>query len=280
MKFFAIANETQSKLEAAGLDPFEARSVTRVLLAHVAGVEPGRLFAAEWSPEAAERLHPLVERVLAGEPVQYVTGTAPFYGRDFRVSPAVLIPRFDSECLVERALALLRGKGAPLIGDICCGSGCLGLSLGAELPESRVWLTDLSPSALAVAGENAEALGLADRCRFFQGNLAAPLLEAGEKLDLIVCNPPYVSRMDLAAVSAQVRREPALALDGGAGGLSLYPELLAQCRALLAPGGWLVLEHGDDQQEQVWQLCLEKGLSPRERLRDLGGRPRAVAATV
>ncbi len=84
--------------------------------------------------------------------------------------------------------------------------------------------------------------------------------------------------MDLAAVSAQVRREPVLALDGGADGLALYPELLDQCRALLAPGGWLVLEHGDDQQEQVWQLCREKGFSPRERLRDLGGRPRAVAA--
>ncbi len=190
MKLFAIANETQSKLEAAGLDPFEARSVTRILLARAAGVEPDRLFAAEWTPALAERLHPLLEQVIAGEPVQYVTGAAPFYGRDFRVSPAVLVPRFDSECLVERALALLRGKKAPQIGDICCGSGCLGLSLAAELPEGQVWLTDLSPSALAVARENAEALGVAARCRFFQGNLAAPPAEAGFRPDLLICNPP------------------------------------------------------------------------------------------
>ena len=207
------------------------------------------------------------------------------------ISSAYANTNLDVPAMPKEIYALVDGRDRYAVLDVG-GDDRGALALGRYVPAIREEndyemllvvnasrpLTRTAADALAVARENAEALGVAARCRFFQGNLAAPLAEAGFRPDLLICNPPYVSRMDLAAVSAQVRREPVLALDGGADGLALYPELLDQCRGLLAPGGWLVLEHGEDQQEQVWQLCREKGFSPKERLRDLGGRPRAVTA--
>ena len=340
---------------AAGFDPSEARSLARIIISHVLGCEPGELLFHRQEELDDHRCDLLTERVLQGEPLQYALGSSPFMGLDFLVGPGVLIPRFDSESLVERAIQLLSepwqeaagavagdatatdklagsllsgdatatdklaeslpsgdvtatdklagslpsgdatatdklatsvsatsvpsGDATTLrIADVCCGSGCLGLSLAHYLPRSQVFFTDISPRALAMTQRNSLRLGLSRRCRFAQGDLAQPLLESGWRPQLLIANPPYIPSSELAQLSPLVQREPRLALDGGADGLALYPRLIAQARQLLPPGGLLLLEHGDEQQEQLWQLLEQGGLEPLERLRDLGGRPRGLLA--
>ena len=295
---------------AAGFDPSEARSLARIIISHVLGCEPGELLFHRQEELDDHRCDLLTERVLQGEPLQYALGSSPFMGLDFLVGPGVLIPRFDSESLVERAIQLLSepwqeaagavagdatatdklatsvsatsvssGDATTLrIADVCCGSGCLGLSLAHYLPRSQVFFTDISPRALAMTQRNSLRLGLSRRCRFAQGDLAQPLLESGWRPQLLIANPPYIPSSELAQLSPLVQREPRLALDGGADGLALYPRLIAQARQLLPPGGLLLLERGDEQQEQLWQLLEQGGLEPLERLRDLGGRPRGLLA--
>lgn len=278
MQAFQYCNFIQEQLLAAGFDPSEARSLARILCAHLLGCEPGQLLLHREEEVEPGQGETLLQGLLSGEPIQYLLGSSPFLGLDFRVGPGVLIPRFDSEALAERAIRALEGREQALVADICCGSGCLGLSIAWHLPGSRALLTDLSPVALAIAQENSRALGLEERCRFFQGDLGQPLLDAGVRPDLIIANPPYIPSWEIQGLSPQVQREPLLALDGGPDGLSLYPRLMRQCRELLSPGGLLILEHGDDQQDAVCALLEAEGYQDMERLFDLRGRPRGVLA--
>lgn len=278
MQALRYAQDLENRLIAAGFAQEEAQAMGRLVTAHLLGCEPNRLALMGWTELDPDQGEPLLQRILAGEPLQYVLGRTGFMGLEFRVEPGVLIPRFDSEPLVERAIQMLEQMAAPVIGDVCCGSGCLGISLAVHLPQSQVWLTDLSPAALKQTRQNAEQNQVLDRCHLCQGDLAQPLLEAGCHPDLLIANPPYIPSGELDTLSPQVQREPRLALDGGVDGLALYPRLIGQCRRLLSPGGLLILEHGDQQQDQVCQLLAEQGFFPGERLFDLGGRPRGVLA--
>lgn len=233
----------------------------------------------ELAPEEAQRLDALLARRAAGEPVQYVTGRADFMGLRFYVDARVLIPRPDTENLVEAAARWLNARRAPgrtlRVLDLCAGSGAIGLSLARLCPSVRVALADLSADALAVARRNAADLGIAAEC--LQGDLFAPV--AGRTFDLIACNPPYIPRGELAGLQREVRREPAIALDGGADGLDFYRRLAAESGAHLAPGGAAFLEVGIGQARAVRAL-LEAALAPRETgiLNDLNGIERVVWA--
>ena len=229
----------------------------------------------------AERLEAMLARRAAGEPVQYVTGRADFMGYTFYVDSRVLIPRADTENLVEFAAECLRARYAearrPLaVLDVCTGSGAIGLSLAKLCPFVRVTLADLSADALAVAARSAAALG-ADAA-LVQGDLFAPV--AGHAFDMIACNPPYIPRGDLDGLQREVRREPRLALDGGTDGLDFYRRIAAEADALLAPGGSIVLEVGIHQADMVRQMLADSPIAPNATgiRKDLQGIDRVVWA--
>lgn len=223
----------------------------------------------------------LVRRRGEGEPVAHITGTREFHGRPFTVTPDVLIPRPETESLVQLALAEARRRSADgeglVIADIATGSGCIAVTLAAELPGATVLATDISPAALAVAGANVAANAVADRVELVLGSWARPL--EGREADLVVSNPPYVASAQLARLARDVRdHEPALALDGGADGLDAYRELLPSVATLLRPDGWLAVEVDIDAAEQVAAIALaacgpdaSTAIHP-----DLSGRPRVV----
>ena len=204
------------------------------------------------------------------EPVQYITGTQEFYGRPFIVNPLVLIPRPETEHLVEAALALKPSR----ILDIGTGSGILAITLALELPHATVTATDISAPALAVAQQNARSLG-ADHLRFVTSDLFANLEDA--RFDCILSNPPYVATSEL--LEAQVRDyEPATALYAGADGLAIYRRLIPEARAHLEPGGHLLLEIGHGQRESIAALLESSAFHGIRFLEDLQGIPRVAVA--
>jgi len=192
----------------------------------------------------------LLDRRAAGEPIQYITGEAEFYGLPFRVTSDVLIPRPETEHLVERVLELASGLSAPRIVDIGTGSGAIAVALASHLPAASITAIDLSAAALAIARENAERNGVAARIRFLEGDLLAPV--AGEAFDAVVSNPPYVPEAERNSLAVEVRdHEPALALFAGDDGFALYRRLIPAAHAALVSGGWLALEMGHGQAEPM-----------------------------
>lgn len=200
------------------------------------------------------RLEECLRRRADGEPLQYILGRCSFMGLEFRVDRRVLIPRQDTEALVEAALIELRARPAPAVLDLCTGSGCVGLSLKNLAPGCDVTLTDLSADALDVARANAKALGADARLR--RGDLFEAV--GGERFDLIVSNPPYIPRPDLSALQREVRCEPRLALDGGDDGLALYRRIAEGAAEHLNPGGAVYLEVGLGQAAAVLALLRER----------------------
>jgi release factor glutamine methyltransferase len=219
----------------------------------------------------------MVRRRLAREPIAYILGEKEFWSLPFEVGPAVLIPRPESESVVEAALAQVADRAAPLLLlDLGTGSGCLLLALLSELPGATGRGVDLSAAALAVAHGNAERLGLADRTRFEQRSWGGGLTE---RFDLIVSNPPYVAAGDLAGTEPEVRAfEPEIALTAGSDGLAAYRALIPDCARLLAPGGHVVLEIGQGQGAAVAGILASHGLGVIERRADLAGIERCVVA--
>lgn len=226
----------------------------------------------------------LVRRRGDGEPVAHIIGEREFHSRMFRVSPDVLIPRPETETLVGLALAEARRRvpgGAGLnIADIATGSGCIAVTLAAELPGAHVTATDVSEAALAVARDNAARHGVADRVELVQGSWCAPL--TGRWFDIVVANPPYIPTEELARLARDVRdHEPALALDGGSDGLDAYRELAPSLATVLAAGGWAALEIDTRAAERVAALAVE-ALGPHtitHNHADLTDRPRVVSMT-
>ena len=208
---------------------------------------------------------------LAGKPTQYITQKQEFYGRDFRVGPDVLIPRPETEHVVERVLAL---KPQGLIADVGCGSGAIGLTLALELGRP-VLLTDISPAALIIAAANAQALGAS--VQFLECDLTAAL--APSSLQLLVSNPPYIALGDGPGLQREVRDfEPALALFGGERGHEVYARLIADAERVLRPGGWLVLELGFGSEAAVREMLRPLGWTSIEVQPDLAGIPRVLSA--
>lgn len=255
-----------------------------LLLGEVLGWTRARVLA---HPEASLPLgqeaafRRLVARRVRREPLAYMLGQRAFWGMDLKVRPGVLIPRPETELLVERALvwALERGGRAwsGTVVDVGTGSGAVAVALARELPWARIWATDASPEALWVAQENARQQGVAHRIRFAQGDWLTPV---GGPVDCIVSNPPYVPSGELDRLAPEIARyEPRAALDGGPDGLAAYRRLLPQAARALSPGGALFLEVGHDQADAVSDLLC--GYFPGwrvERFRDLGGHWRVVAA--
>ena len=217
----------------------------------------------------------LVQRRMAGESVAYILGRKEFWSLDLQVDARVLVPRPDTETLVEQALELLKAmpdKGRPpRVADIGTGSGALALALKKERPGDEVFAVDVSPDALEVARGNANRLGF--DVTFLQGDLVSPL--AGP-FDLIASNPPYIPSQDIAGLSPEVRREPSLALDGGADGLVLVRRLASDARKILAPGGALAMEIGAGQAASVMEILRGEGYAGIGARRDLAGIERVV----
>lgn len=252
----------------------QARSHTdaedaETLLAHALGRPRGWLYAHgddELDPAVAEYFGQLLARRAAGEPVAYLTGRRGFWSLDLQVTADTLIPRPETELLVELALARLPADRRLRIADLGTGSGAIALALAHERRNAQVIATDASQAALAVARGNAAALGLVNVV-FRQGNWLAPL--AGERFDLIASNPPYIAEDDEHLRQGDLRFEPASALASGADGLDAIRQIARDAGDCLLPGGWLMLEHGWEQGAQVRALLHAAGLVDVATERDL-----------
>ena len=212
-----------------------------------------------------------------GRPLQYLLENANFMGLDFYVSDGVLIPRFDTEVLVQRALAII-GEDKLTVADICTGSGAIAISLSVLAPQSQVWASDLSSKALEIAQKNNERLG--GKVKFFQGNLLEPFLAEKmlEKFDLIASNPPYITTEEMYSLPQDVKNEPTMALWGGKDGLFFYRKLAKEAPLLIKPGGRILLEVGYKQAKLVGEILAENNWQEISFHQDYQGFERVVEA--
>lgn len=261
------ASQLQTDLS---LDAAAARIEVRLLAAAALQRDTAWLIAHGDEDADLDRLTPLLLRRLAGEPVAYILGQREFYGRAFKVSPAVLIPRPETEHLVEAALQRMPADASVL--DLCTGSGCVAITLKLERPDCTVTATDLSHDALASAQTNATALHAA--VRFHHGDLFAPL--AGQRFDVIVSNPPYIAATDAHLNQGDVRFEPRLALISGTEGLDLIHRLVSAAADHLNPDGWLLFEHGFDQGAVCHEQLSQAGFRHIKTLPDWAGLARVT----
>lgn len=222
-------------------------------------------------PEQAARFAAWLERRLSGEPVAYILGRREFWSLELDVTPDTLIPRPETELLVELALARLPADRPTTVADLGTGSGAIALALAVERPLARIVATDRSPAALAVARRNARRLRIRN-VEFREGDWCEPL--AGERFDLIAANPPYVAVADPCWREGELRFEPADALVAGEDGLDALRAIIARTPACLRPGGWLLLEHGYDQGEAVPALLRGRGFTEVSDHRDAAGQNR------
>jgi release factor glutamine methyltransferase len=255
------------------------RLEAELLMAHGLGCDRIRLVIdaqRPLSPEELAQVKALLKRRRRFEPMAYILGQREFYGRSFEVDTNVLIPRPDTEVLVDVALEVT--KGSHLYGsalDLCTGSGCVAVTFALERPTWRTWASDIAPGAVAVARRNAARLGATEVC-FVEGNLFAPL-DSALRFDLITANPPYIPEAELATLQPDIREyEPELALTSGTDGLDLIRVIVPKARQHLVPLGILALEVGAGQSQRVVALMHEHGFTNVETRRDLAGRDRVV----
>ncbi len=258
----------------AGLD--NPRREARLLLAHATGLDPAALLRDRDRVVDAPGFDALVARRAAREPLALITGHQGFWTLDLAVSADTLIPRADSETLIEAALAAFPDRSAVRrVLDLGTGTGCLLLAALTEFPGAWGVGVDLSPAAAALARRNAQATGLAARCAVLAGDWASAL--GGARFDLVLSNPPYIAAAEIAGLMPEVaRHEPRRALDGGADGLDAYRRILGALPDLLAPGGIAILELGAGQEADVAALAQAAGLAPEPARPDLGGVARAL----
>jgi release factor glutamine methyltransferase len=258
--------------------PDRARRDAEMLLLHLTGKTRAWMLAhgdEEFGGCTAVRYASLVERRLAGEPIQHITGEVEFYGLPLRVTRDVLIPRPETEHLVETAIQIVQGSEAARIVDVGTGSGAIAIALAKALPSAQVTAIDLSEAALAIARENAERNGV--KVRFLQGDLLEPV--AREAFSLIVSNPPYVPESERPTLSVEVRDyEPAMALFAGPDGLDIYRRFISQAFSSLYAYGHILIEIGYGQAEAVRALLEESGFFNVRFVPDLQGIPRVVDA--
>jgi release factor glutamine methyltransferase len=269
----AIRESTQRLDEAAVAEP---RREAGSLLAHVLGRDGSFIIAHADEPltdEQCEALQFLVERRASGEPLQYLTAHQEFFKLDFEVTPDVLIPRPETELIVEAALELLQNNPEAYFADIGTGSGCIAISMLHELPPARAMATDISPAALRVARRNAERHKVIDRLVLLESD-GLSALDANESFSLIASNPPYVSEDELKSVQREVSYEPSAALAAGPDGLSVIRRLLTDVPPFLRAGGYFVFEIGFGQREAVEKLVDRRVWKLLEIREDLQGIPR------
>jgi release factor glutamine methyltransferase len=253
-----------------------ARRDAEILILHVMGLEPVKLYThgeQELTTDQHARYEALIARRAKGEPVAYLVGKKEFYALDFAVGPAVLIPRPETEILVEKA-SVWAPAGAHVL-EIGVGSGAVIVALAVQRPDLTLYGLDISLEALRTARDNARRHGVAERVRLFVGDA---LLSVGARFPLILMNPPYIAQAEAQSLSADVAcYEPAIALFGGNDGLDVIRKVLSTVTDNLTPGGRLLMECGYDQQSSVTLLVgAARGLMIREWTSDLGGIPRVV----
>jgi release factor glutamine methyltransferase len=253
-----------------------------LLLRHVLGFDRARVIAEGRSPlpsEAEPRFEALLQARARRQPLQHLLGRQAFWKHDFLVGPDVLIPRPETELVVEESLRLLEGLDRPVVADVGTGSGCIALSLAGEREDAEVHAIDVSGAALVVARANAEMLGLTHRVAFYEGDLLAPVAERAGRIDLVASNPPYADPSERETLAPEVRdHEPGLALFPPGDAYSIYRRLLPEARVALRPGGGLVLEIGLGMADEVRGLAEAVGFTVEIVRPDLQGIPRVVVA--
>jgi release factor glutamine methyltransferase len=271
---------SRAKLVLAAHHVEDSPLESEILLRHALSIGRVELYSdldRRLTPEEDKKFWQLAERRLTGEPSAYITGHREFYGFDFYVDPGVLIPRPETELLVERAIALAKERSVSTMTDIGTGCGAIAISLAVNLPGVKIYATDISEMALKVARLNCQKYGVADRVRLLVGDSLDPL---SEPVDLILANLPYVRERELSHVNTR-GFEPSVALDGGPDGLEKVRRLCHQAESKLNPGGSLLLEIGMGQKEAVTRLL--QSLFPKasiEVARDLSGIDRLVCLTL
>jgi release factor glutamine methyltransferase len=266
----------RSALAASGLIPSEGRT----LLAHVLQCDRGWLAAhgeEQLSTAQAKAFEALARRRHAGEPVAYLVGRREFYGLDLQITPDVLIPRPETELLVDLALERIAEREGVRVLDLGSGSGAIALAIARHRPLCNVLGVDVSPEAVALARSNAQRLAI-DNASFAESDWFGELQP--EVFGLIAANPPYVADGDVHLSEGDLRFEPPGALRGGSDGLAAIRTILTGARAFLAPGGWLLIEHGYNQAESVRALLRDAGMTGAESRRDLAGIERASLGRV
>ena len=253
----------------------------RLLVAQAAGKSTADLLRdmnLYTTPAVEAKVTDYLARRLRGEPVAYITGSWEFYGLPMTVTPDVLIPRMDTELLVDTAKELLLGRKMDArILDLCCGSGCIACALGHELPATKLVAVDISASALEVCRRNLASNRLSTRCLTLQADAtAAPPLSIGT-FDMIVSNPPYIASDEIITLDSSVRDyEPIWALDGGKDGLRFYKGILKYWKSVLRPGGYILFEVGETQAQDVYDMVLAAGFASAELRKDTQGIERVV----
>ena len=269
----------RAQLEAAGIAPAEAAIDVDVYARTILGWDRARVITnhqAPVPPALEPRLTEWLERREHHEPTAYIVGVREFWGLDFRVTPAVLIPRPETELVVERTLALLR-PDATSMADLGTGSGAIALAVASERPSLAITAVDVSGEALEIARRNAARLQLGN-VRFERGSWFAPI--AGRRFEVIAANPPYVARGDKYLAQDVGRFEPEIALIGGVTGLEAIEQIVAQASAHLRPGGWLILEHGWTQAVAVRERLVRSGFAHVRSHADLSGHERVTEGSV
>ena len=270
---------TRNALRAAGIESYSLEA--RILLARAAGKTPQELLRdmrLYTTGQVEKTVADYTARRLAGEPVAYITGAWEFYGLPMTVSPDVLIPRADTEVLVESAVELLTGRKMDArVLDLCCGSGCIACAIGHELPAARLVCVDISATALEICRQNLAQNRLSSRAQCIQADAtASPPMSIGQ-FDLIVSNPPYIASEEILTLDASVRDyEPIWALDGGKDGLKFYKAIIKYWKSLLPVGGALLFEVGEGQAASVCEMLLNAGFRSTGVKRDTRGVERAV----
>ncbi len=266
-------------LAGAGID--SASLDARLLARHAFGFDALELAMRENEPapeKAVSRLQALGQRRLAGEPVARILGEKEFYGLSFELSPETLVPRPETELVVDLAHNALKDRKSSRLIDLGTGTGCIAIALLKKLPGSEAIVTDISAGALETAQRNAERHGVASRMQFRQGDWFAPIMD-DEVVDVIVSNPPYVAHGAIATLDVEVRdNDPHLALDGGSDGLDPYRVLARDSAHHLVPDGVIVLEHGAGQSSALMSLFRRHGFVNPVRHDDLAGHDRVLFA--
>lgn len=272
----SILNWTRQYFGSKGID--NPRLDAEVLLSHILGKERLYLYTNFDQPLTAEELaqyREAVKKRAMREPVAYITGSKEFMGLNFSVSPAVLIPRPDTEILVEEAVSRLAANTQPVVADLGTGSGAIIVSVLAKLPTGKGVAVDISAEALTVAAENARRQGVADRVKFCQRDMMKWVPD--DKFDAILSNPPYIPDSHIAGLSAEVRQEPCLALAGGTDGLNFYRRIVSFGAEHLKPNGFIAVEVGINQADQVAALAKPASrLAAQAIIKDYAGIERVV----
>lgn len=275
MKYFELVKKIKDILLPTGGEyaGFEAEKITGI----ASGTDSARLFMMmreDVPDDVCRRAAGIAEERLTGKPLEYITKSACFFGLDFYVDERVLVPRADTEVIVEKAIEACR-SGAK-IADICCGSGCIGLSVLKSVNGATADMFDISEGACEVSRENARRLGLSERANVLRQDAFSPdFLSHGEKYDIIISNPPYIRTEVIEGLSAEVKSEPHIALDGGDDGLAFYRRLIDVCPKALSDGGAIIFEIGYDQAADVTSEAEKRGLGC-EIFRDYGGNDRCA----